>query len=106
MDFGLSDKALKKLLCVFHRYPEIERVQLFGSRAMGNYKPHSDIDLVLFGNIEDVLLARIYAELDELPLPYKFDVKVYSDITYLPLKEHIDNFSKLIYLRNNNLDTV
>ncbi len=32
------------MVSVFHRYPQIERVQLFGSRAMGNYQPYSDID--------------------------------------------------------------
>ncbi len=97
MNFGLSEKAYKNLLQVFHHHPEIERVQIFGSRAMGNYQPYSDIDLVLFGEIDDALLAKIYSELDELPLPYKFDVKVYADITYLPLKQHIDTISKVIY---------
>lgn len=99
MNFGLSEKSLKSLSNVFSYHSEIERVQIFGSRAMDTYQPHSDIDLVLFGDIDDVLLAKVYSELDELPLPYKFDVKVYSEITYLPLKEHIDKFSKVIYLK-------
>jgi uncharacterized protein len=97
MDCGLSKKVLNALLGIFHRHPQIERVQLFGSRAIDNYQPYSDIDLVLLGNIDDALLAKIYAELDELPLPYKFDIKLYSAINYLPLREHIDNFSKIIY---------
>jgi len=99
MSFGLSSQAIKLLQKIFQAHSEVERVQIFGSRAMGNFKPNSDIDLVLWGAIDEKLLAKIYAELDELTLPYKFDVKTYNDITHQELREHIDKFGRDIYVK-------
>jgi predicted nucleotidyltransferase len=62
---------------------------LFGSRAKGTATPASDIDLA-FEGIDDPLRAEaIASELEELPLPYRFDVKALSSIRYPPLREHI-----------------
>ena len=41
----------------------------------------------------------IAAELDELPLPYRFDVQAYEAIRYQPLREHIDRVGKSFYAR-------
>ena len=75
------------------------RVQIFGSRAIGNYHPGSDIDLIISGNINDFLLATITAELDELPLPYIFDVKNDVAITHQGLREHIQQLGKDVYIK-------
>ncbi len=97
IDFGLSEEILEIIKRFFTKYPQVEVVKVFGSRAMGNYRPNSDIDFVLWGNIDIELLGKIAYELDELPTPYKFDVKIYDEIKHLKLKEHIDRVAKTFY---------
>jgi len=45
--FGLPPHAMTKICTIFRKYPAIKRVVLYGSRAMGNYRPGSDIDLCI-----------------------------------------------------------
>ncbi|MBF0212681.1 MAG: nucleotidyltransferase domain-containing protein [Magnetococcales bacterium] len=85
------------LHAVFRYVPEIQEVIVFGSRAKGNFRPHSDVDLALLG-VADALRAEAVAEaLDQLPFPYKFDVKAYDGIRYPPLLEHIQRVGVSIY---------
>lgn len=101
--YGLLDRDLKFILEAIDKYSEIEEVVLFGSRAMGNYKKGSDVDLVIVGeNIDRKILRRISDDLnEEYPLPYFFDVVVYKDISNEELKKHIDSVGKSIYKRNS-----
>lgn len=94
-NFGLSKKTIEIIKKLLSNYPQIKEVKIFGSRAKGNYKPSSDIDLALFGNIDDKLLRHITSELDELPTPYQFDVLNYNDIDNENLKNNIDKFGKI-----------
>jgi predicted nucleotidyltransferase len=95
----LTQHELALLVCVFKRHPEISEVRLFGSRAKGTHNHHSDIDLALWGDINALHAASIAAELDELPLPYRYDVQSFSAITFRPLAEHIERRGILIYSR-------
>ena len=67
---GLQQQEWALFGAVFSRYPEIQRVCVFGSRALGTHRPNSDVDLVAFGTFDRVTAARIAQELDALPLPY------------------------------------
>ncbi|MFC5284540.1 nucleotidyltransferase domain-containing protein [Pedobacter alpinus] len=88
---GLDVSDINRIKDVFFHYPEVEKVILYGSRAKGNYKPASDIDLTLIGDgIDLTLLQSIEFELDDLLLPYKFDVSIYKKISNNKLLEHID----------------
>lgn len=90
MRFGLSDETIKAILDVFSQFPQIEKAVLFGSRAKGNFKNGSDIDICLFGDIDLPLLQKIELQLDDLSLPYTVDLAVYNSIQNTDLKEHID----------------
>lgn len=82
---------------VFKGVPEIRAVVLFGSRAKGNFRPGSDVDLALIG-VADELKAEAVAEaLDQLPIPYKFDVKAYDSLHYSPFVDHIRRVGVSIY---------
>ena len=70
---------------------------LFGSRAKGTEKHNSDIDLAVFGVEEDLAIETILMELEELPLPYKFDVKSFNSIRNSALREHIKRVGIMIY---------
>lgn len=94
-NFGLSEKTIEIIKKLLSNYQQIKEVKIFGSRAKGNYKLSSDIDLALFGNIDDKLLRHIASELDELPTPYQFDVLNYNDIDNENLKNNIDKFGKI-----------
>lgn len=100
MSHGLSDATVAKIRGVFARFPAIERAVLYGSRAKGNYKPGSDIDLTLHGRtLDSSLLGDIAEELDELLLPYTIDLSVYGDLDHAALREHIDRVGVLFYER-------
>lgn len=91
--FGLPDDTYFLIKNCLKQFSEIEQVKIFGSRAKGNFKPYSDIDLVLFGNnLTEKLVLHIKSELEELPTPYKFDVVDYKTITNDNFRLSIDNF--------------
>ena len=102
MEFGLSDNIIDILKNFFKKFPEVEEVKIYGSRAKGNYKKGSDIDFAIFGEIDYRLTSKIAAGLDQLPTPYKFDVTDYNSLKHLPLKEHIDRVGKTFYKKENN----
>lgn len=96
---GVDESARALLVSVLSRHPQVNEAWLFGSRAMGTHRPESDIDIALHGNVDERLAARIAGELDELPLPYTFDVCAYSSVRHLPLREHIDRVGLCIFTR-------
>ena len=101
MTMGLSGKELEAMTLVFKKFPGIEEAILFGSRAMGTFKPGSDVDIALKGRITLQNVARVKALLDEeSPLPYLFDVVDYAGIETPAFKEHIDKHGKQIYRRS------
>jgi len=100
--YGLLDRDFKYILEAIGKYLEIEEVIIFGSRAMGNYKKGSDVDIALKGKKADrKIVCRLSDDLnEEYPLPYFFDVVSYNDITNEELKKHIDSMGKCIYKRS------
>jgi predicted nucleotidyltransferase len=87
------------VLSVLARHPEVSEARVFGSRALKRHRPESDVDLALYGEVDEVLAQRIAGELDELPLPYAFDVCAYSQIRQRPLREHIDRVGRRLFVR-------
>jgi predicted nucleotidyltransferase len=100
MKYGLPDTAIEKINAVFASFPAVERVVLYGSRAKGNYKPGSDIDLTLHGEaLNTALCGDIADKLDELLLPYMIDVSVFVDLKHPELEEHIKRVGVVFYER-------
>jgi len=95
--FGLKTRALELIRKVFSQHPEVCSVKIFGSRATAHFEEYSDVDLALWGDLNFGVIGRILRELDELPLPYKFDVKAYNSIKHAPLKRHIDKVGRILY---------
>lgn len=82
------------------QYVSVEEVLIFGSRAKGNYKPGSDIDLSIKGEIDQQTLFRLENELDDLLLPYTIDLLLYHKITNLDLIAHIDRIGVAFYSKS------
>jgi len=99
MQFGVPDKSLKLIVDLIGSYTEVEMAMVFGSRAMGNFKNGSDVDIALFGSeVTTKIAIDISASLNEkLPLPYHFDAIGYSSNQEESLKKHIDDFGKIMY---------
>jgi len=97
--FGLSEADCHYIKKAISHYPEIEQAIIFGSRAKGNFKTGSDIDIALKGeHITEDTIFKLSDELEEqLPLPYFFDLILYKNITNTELIQHIDRVGKEIY---------
>ena len=91
MKFGLSSVSIKKINDVINSFPEIDNAVIYGSRAKGNFKPSSDIDITLKGEKLTLKeLNKVALMLDDLLLPQKFDISIYRQISNPDLIEHID----------------
>jgi predicted nucleotidyltransferase len=101
VNYGLNEKLLIQIKHVFSNYPEIEKVILYGSRAKGNFKPGSDIDLTLITSHKNFQkLNQLKNDLDDLNSPYTFDVSLNSDIDNQNLLDHINRVGIIFYLKS------
>ena len=98
MRYGLPDEHIKIILDYIARYSEIEEAVLFGSRALGTYKPGSDVDIALKGNkVDSFLAAHLKSEIEEeTTLPYFFDFVAYSKLNHKDLIKHIDKYGVVL----------
>jgi len=98
MRFGLDQNTITKIQNVFAQFPEIETAILYGSRAKGNFKEGSDIDITLVGiGANDATLRKCSQMLDDLNTPYFFDVSILQTLKSLSLIEHINHVGQVLY---------
>lgn len=98
MRFGISETVIKELQDIFRRHANIRKVLIFGSRAKGNYRSGSDIDLALVGDeIDYNQLLDIRCEIEDLGLLYSVDLLDYSKKAGTPLGDHIDRVGQVFY---------
>jgi predicted nucleotidyltransferase len=101
MNHGLSDATVEKIHGALSRHAEVERAILYGSRAKGNYKNGSDIDLTLQGNgLSFGELLKIMGELDDLLLPYTIDLSLFASLKHPELIDHIRRVGVVFYERS------
>ncbi len=94
---GLTERHIGIIRAILAPYADrVTRVDLFGSRATGSYRPESDIDMVLRGTLDEAAIARIRRLLDDSLLPYKIDVCAYDLIGYPPFRARIDLVAKTL----------
>jgi len=97
MIWGLSERAVEEIYSIFKKYPVIKKVVLYGSRAKGNYREGSDVDLTLFGKGLDGVLSKINNDLDDSYLPYKFDVSIFDELSDPDFIDHIRRVGVTFY---------
>ena len=93
----LDPHELDMVRSILRRHPEVTSATLFGSRAKGTHSDRSDVDLAVGGEVGPLRAEAIASELDELPLPYRFEVQSLDHIHYRPLLEHIERVGILVY---------
>lgn len=102
MKFGLKEEIINKINSVFEKTPEVQEVIIYGSRAKGNYRIGSDVDLTLKGvNLTSNILSKITDDIDELNTPYLFDISIFEKLNAADLEEHINRVGKVFYKKNN-----
>ncbi|MDE7441734.1 MAG: nucleotidyltransferase domain-containing protein [Muribaculaceae bacterium] len=92
-DTGLSDEDIAKLTDAIRQCEKVDEIILYGSRAKGNFKKFSDIDLTLKGKgLTRKDLFPMLEWIDDLYLPYEIDLSIYSELDYQPLIDEIDMY--------------
>ncbi|MCX6863787.1 MAG: nucleotidyltransferase domain-containing protein [Verrucomicrobia bacterium] len=101
--FGLTEPTIEKIGGVLAQHPQVEQAVLYGSRAKGNYKNGSDIDLTLMGEelCHDDLL-KLMGELDDLLLPYMIDLSIFHQLTHQDLIDYIRRVGVVFYEKRSN----
>ena len=96
---GLTLEDIQLIVNEISVYKEIDKALIFGSRAKGNYKHGSDVDICLMGNqISLHHSASLAWRLnEETNLPWHFDILIYHDLTNQELIDHIDRIGIQIY---------
>ena len=95
--FGLKEKHIEAINSCFAQFGNIEQVVVYGSRAKGNYRKGSDIDLTIVGDLTYSEILKLENELDDLLLPYKIDLSLKHQISNPDLIAHIDRVGKVFY---------
>jgi len=105
--FGLREKDIDEITGILQAYGMVEKVVIFGSRAKGNHRRGSDVDLALFGSVDERTATQIAYRLnEETMMPYHFDVLVYDRIAGEKLKAHIDRVGRELYVKNPEKEVV
>lgn len=99
--FGIYPKSYKEILSIIEDCPSIDEVIIYGSRAKGNYKEGSDIDITLKGNVSKEDVNKLWHKLDDSFIPYKFDISVYAALKSESLINHIERIGQTFYKRKN-----
>ncbi len=99
-NFGIAARSREKLLSLFASYPQVERVIIYGSRAMGTHKVGSDIDLTLIGkDLDTSHLIRILSDIEDLSLAYTVDLSILSSLSSEGLLDHIKRLGRDFYAK-------
>jgi predicted nucleotidyltransferase len=102
-EFGLSARALVLLRQLFAVYPEIRKATVYGSRAMGNYRNGSDIDITLDApDMSSAHFSHLCTAADDLMLPWAMDLSLLSHIDNPALLEHIQRVGKPLWAREGD----
>ena len=91
MNDGIKTAHREALIDILAANPKVEQVVLFGSRALGNYRPNSDIDLALYGkalSLDD--LARFQEQIEATTIPHHVDLLLADRIENDRLRRHIE----------------
>ena len=99
MRYGLPETTIQAIYGVLGKFPAVAKAVLYGSRAKGNFRNGSDIDLTLLGGPElDLqMLGRIMDAIDDLLLPYTFDLSILANIKDQDVLDHIKRVGVIFY---------
>lgn len=101
--YGLEAEDVKRIISVIASFPEVEKAILYGSRAKGNYREGSDIDICLVGGRLNLsVMNAISQSIYDLGLPYLFDTAIYHQVSNPDLLEHINRVGIILFDRKSS----
>ncbi len=101
MPYGLTDIDILRLQKLFTNNSKIDKVILYGSRAKGTFKTFSDVDITLLGeNLSRTDINQLSLAIDDLLLPYQFDISIFSTLKNEELIDHINRIGITLYQKN------
>jgi len=97
--YGLSRETINGIKQVLAKNERLEKAVIYGSRAKGTHRKGSDIDMTLYGKelTLDNCVFPLMDALDELDLPYLFDISLFNHIDDKDVIEHITRVGKVFY---------
>lgn len=98
MVYSLNDKIISHIQQIGQKY-EIDKIILFGSRARGDYKRNSDIDLAVFPLPGFNKAGYLASDIDDLETLLKIDVVFINKNTDAKLMENIQREGVTLYER-------
>lgn len=100
--FGLIESDINDIIKILEQFPDVEEAIIFGSRAMGNFRKGSDVDLAVRGsNLKESSAGEIsYLLNEETLMPYHFDVVDLNKLSNQELMDHIHDFGKVLYVKS------
>jgi uncharacterized protein len=99
MKLPLTDAETALIREVLAQHPGVQRAALFGSRAKGCQRDNSDVDISLWGDLKQRSVEAVATDLEDLPLPYRFDVLNFEGLKSPELRAHIERVGLEIYRR-------
>lgn len=106
MMYGLKKEIVNDLQNIFSDFSDVEEVVIYGSRAKGNHKPGSDIDLTFKrNNLTLWIINKISLQIDDFFLPYIFDLSVFDHIDNKDLIDHIERVGQIFYQKAHTITT-
>jgi uncharacterized protein len=100
--FNIAEKAFNLMIACIEKYPNIERIVIFGSRARGTANKYSDVDLCVYGDAT----YNLKHELDDLSIIYICDVVFWNEVKDLPIAQHILRDLKIFWENPNFANTL
>lgn len=98
---NLSDKIILEIRKIGAKYP-VDKIVLFGSRARGDNKPTSDIDLAIFISSDFKSAGYLASDVDDLETLLKIDVVFINEKTDKKLVENIRREGVVLYEQEEN----
>lgn len=97
-ELGLEHEEMAAIQAILSTCDALEEACVYGSRAKGNFRPFSDIDIVLKGEkLVWADKADLMLSFEESLLPYIVDLNLYNDLRPGPFLSEVDRWAKPIY---------
>ena len=104
MAIKLTDVQRETLRSVFrHHTDSIRAVGVYGSRVQGRSRTGSDVDIVVYGEVDGRTLAQIDRDIDASDLSIFWNLTAYADVADARLKDQIDHWVQPLFTRQELL---